>query len=106
MKRIIISTLALILILSSCSVGPLFGAGSKEYMGEEVTGEVVRDSELWRELEDMLCMLTVNSAKLPEFDSMNDSVVLCHDSLLNYMFGRNYNKYSGNPDMIEKVEKY
>ena len=95
--------LVCVLCLASCT--SLFD--SSDYSLEDVTGTVPPDSELFEELEDMLGMLTVNSADIPEFDSMKEAIALFRDSLLNYMSGKNYAKYAGNSALIDKVsEKY
>lgn len=107
MKRSVLHGVSLMLVcvlcLSSCA--SLFG--TSDYSLEDVTGTVSPDSAVFEELEDMLGMLTVNSADIPEFDSMKDAIDLFRDSLLNYMAGKNYSKYAGNSALIDMVaEKY
>jgi len=83
------------------------GALGSDYSVEDVIGVVQADSETFAKLSDMLGMLTVDSIEIPEFDSMKDAIGLFRDSVLNYMYGKNYAKYAGNSALINKVaEKY
>lgn len=94
-----------VLFLSSCSLSSAFGLGDNDYSAEKITGTLEQDCAKWRELEDMLGTLTVNSAAVAEFDNMRDAVSQCRDSLLNYMTNRDYKKYAGNSALLEPIAK-
>ena len=100
MKKLLCMIL-LICIFSLTSCVSFFD--TSDYSLEDVTGSVPADSDTFKKLEDMLSTLTVNSAEIPEFDSMKEAIDLFRDSLLNYMSGKNYAKYAGNSALIEKV---
>ena len=91
-------------ILTSCApldaLSSSLGLDADNYVAEEINGTVDEGSEEWNELSDMLSVLTVDSTEIPEFDSMKTSSETCRDSLLNYIYGRNYEKYAGNLDLI------
>lgn len=102
-KRSLRGLLCLVILCSLCLTSCVSLFGSSDYSLEDVTGHVDEGSDTFEELEDMLSMLTVNSADIPEFDNMKDAIDLFRDSLLNYMSGKNYAKYAGNSTLIEKV---
>lgn len=103
-KRIISLVFAILLVL------PLFSCDStmtSDYSVEDIIGVVQADSETFEKLYDMLGMLTLDSVEIPEFNNMKDAIGLFRDSVLNYMSGKNYAKYAGNSELIDKVtEKY
>lgn len=105
----IAAILSLCFLVSCTGIGGLSASlGMKrEYSVEDITASVASGSEEWLQLYDMLHMLTVDSTEIEEFDSMKTSSESCRDSLLNYMYGRYYEKYAGNLDRIEEIiEKY
>ena len=101
MLKILATAFICVICLTSCT--SLFN--TSDYSLEDITGSVPSDNEIFAELQDMLGMLTVNSADIPEFDSMKEAMSLFRDSLLNYMSGKNYSKYAGNSALIEKVSE-
>lgn len=103
-KRItaLLVTALLVISLFSCE-----SAISSDYSLEDVIGVVQADSDTFDKLSEMLCLLTVDSIAIPEFDNMKDAIGLFRDSVLNYMYGKNYAKYAGNSALINEVaEKY
>jgi len=96
----VISLLTTCAFLSSCEA-----VATTDYSVEEVIGVVSADSEIFSELYEKLGMLTVDSARIPEFDNMKDAIDLFRDSVLNYMLGESYAKYAGNSVLIEKVNE-
>ena len=111
MKKFIRGAALLLLVpmLFSCTFidrfTSLIGLDTYDYMAEDVTGSVEEGSEVWQTLEEMLSMLTVNSAELPEFDGAAEAQVLCRDSLLNFMLDSSYSMYAGNSDLISEVRE-
>lgn len=101
MKKIALLCALLVFVLFAVSCSE---ATDEMYLAEEITGKVEEGSEEWKMISDMLGMLTVDSAVIPEFDSMKESTELFRDSLLNYLCCKNYSKYAGNVEMIEKVK--
>ena len=104
---LLLLTVLLSTFLSSCGMfdeaASLIGLDTYDYMAEEITAPVEKDSEIWKTLEKMLPMLTVNSARLAEFDGSAEAHRLCADSLLNYMLDTSFEKYAGNKKMLDAV---
>lgn len=104
-RRIILVFLIIAMVLPlvvSCG-----GDDGATFLSEDVVLVIEEESEKWKELSDMLGMLTVNSIDIPEFDSMKESVNYFRDSLLNYLCCKNYRKYAGNVTLLTEVnEKY
>ena len=100
-------TALIILSLSSCTfannITSLLGFDSHDYIAEKVTGEVDPEGDIGKKIQKMLYVLSIDSANLPEFNDMKDSVELCRDSLLNFMLNENYPMYAGNSKLIEKA---
>ncbi len=100
MKKIfLIIPLVLLLFLPSCS------GKSEEYLYEPVTGELEKGTEEWTKISEMLNMLILDSYELAEIDSVKDASDFYRDSVLNYILGSNYAKFSGNSSYIEKINE-
>ena len=69
---------------------------------ESVKRTLSADGEVAETLCDMTRMLTVNSPILPEFDNISEAMESCRDSVLYYMLTKNYGKYTGD---IEKLDR-
>ena len=95
--------------LTSCTFvdefSGLLGFDSYDYENETVVGSLETDGETGEKIKDMIRMLSIDSAELPEFDDMKDAARLCRDSMLNYMLNKNYQRYAGNPKLIEKASE-
>ena len=109
--KFLVCAAGILLFLTSCApLGALsssLGLDADDYSVEEVRTVLTEESEKWGELSDMLSVLTLDSTEIAEFDSMKTSSETCRDSLLNYMYGHNYEKYAGNTALIDKLsEKY
>jgi hypothetical protein len=103
-SRVILVLLAVFCCVLVTSCG---GDDGSAYLSEEVVSSVEKGSDKWKELSDMLGMLTVNSADIPEFDSMSQSSEYFRDSLLNYLCCKNYRKYAGDAEILGDInEKY
>ncbi|MBR5446867.1 MAG: hypothetical protein IKV40_00425 [Clostridia bacterium] len=101
MKKIIIFVLAALMVL------PLVSCGTSDwssYLAEDTVSHVEEGSDPWREIEDMLHALSVDSANLPEFDSEREAIELFRDSTLNYMCCKSYRKYAGHSDKLSAIE--
>ncbi|MBR6807985.1 MAG: hypothetical protein IKM46_06365 [Clostridia bacterium] len=103
-KKILLVLTAAVFLLTLVSCTEDDGSA---YLSEEVISSIEKDSKKWAELSDMLGALTVNSADIPEFDSMSQSAKYFRDSLLNYLCCKNYRKYAGDAELLGDInEKY
>ena len=103
MKKFVIPLIicvVLILTVSACADGD-----GNVYIAEDVISSVEKDSEKWAEIEDMLGMLTVDSADIPEFDGTKEAFGLFRDSLLNHMCCSSYRKYAGNSQVLDAINE-
>ena len=83
------------------------GFDTHDYEGEEVIEVHETDSEIALELSDMVSILTVNSAEIPEFKGTTEGIECCRDAVLNSMYSRNFAKYAGNSELFkEAMEMY
>ena len=106
-KRIFLLISALVIALSSCSVGEIIPTGaSTEYLNETVIGSASENTVVISELSDIIGALTVDSVRLPEFSDTSTAISKCGDSLLNHLLTTNYSRFSGNTAVKEAAEKY
>lgn len=99
-----------LLSLTGCGIGEFFatlGFDTHDYEGEPVIEVHKTDSEIALELCDMVSILTVNSADIPEFKGTTEGIDCCRDAILNSMYSRNFAKYAGNSELFkEAMEMY
>ena len=99
-----------LLSLTGCGIGEFFatlGFDTHDYEGEAVIEVHKTDSEIALELCDMVSILTVNSADIPEFKGTTEGIECCRDAVLNSMYSRNFAKYAGNSELFkEAMEMY
>lgn len=100
----------MLLSLTGCGLGEFFatlGFDTHDYEGEAVIEVHKTDSDIALELADMVSILTVNSAKIPEFKGTTEGIECCRDAVLNSMYSRNFAKYAGNSELFkEAMEMY
>ena len=100
----------MLLSLTGCGLGEFFatlGFDTHDYEGEAVIEVHETDSDIALELADMVSILTVNSAKIPEFKGTTEGIECCRDAVLNSMYSRNFAKYAGNSELFkDAMEMY
>ncbi len=104
MKRIkilLIITLALSLLLSSCSIEEKVA----DYSNEAVIGSAAENTAVISELSDIIYALTVDSVKLPEFNNTSTAISKCGDALLNHLLTTNYSRFSGSTAILKEASK-
>ncbi len=102
MKKIFILLTVFLGLFALCACS---ASGENAYIAEDVVASVEKGSETWTEIEDMLRMLAVDSANIPEFDGAKEATRLFRDSLLNYMCCSSYRKYAGNSQILDKINE-
>jgi len=104
--KTILLTAVLTLLLCSCNMAAQWidrlGFDTYDYMSESVHTTHETDSEIARELAEMIRILT---PALTPFDSMNEAIPAYRDQVLSYMLETEYARYSGNMTLIEKAAK-
>lgn len=104
---LLLVTLSIAFSFASCGVKNEFlatlGFDTHDYEGEAVIATHGADSEIAEELSRMVKTLSINSVEIPTFSDTKEAVSLCRDSLLNYMLGERYTKYTGNLDLLDKA---
>ncbi len=109
MKKIISVICAAVLCLSLCSCSVIYGMFgiSSDYRTEPAIAYPEADGETAAALADMISMLTLGSPELPEFKDVVSAMDKCRDSVLFYMLGHNYGKYTGDLKRLDEAsEKY
>ena len=100
----------MLLSLTGCGLGEFFatlGFDTHDYEGEKIIEVHKTDSDIALELCDMVSILTVNSADIPEFKGTTEGIECCRDAVLNSMYNRNFAKYAGNSELFkEAMEMY
>ena len=83
------------------------GFDTHDYEGEAVIATHEPDSEIALELCDMVSILSVDTAEIPEFRGTKEGIECCRDAVLNSMYSRNFAKYAGNTQLFrEAMEMY
>lgn len=109
--RKIVCVLAVILMmagLTSCGMNEFFatlGFDTHDYEGEKIIAAHSPQSEIGEELADMVKILSINSATIPEFDGTTQAIECCRDAILNRMYSDNFARYAGNPTLIGDAEE-
>lgn len=81
------------------------GFDTYDYESEEVLETLDVSAPEVESLCDLVKILSVNDPVLPEFDSSSEAVSSCRDAILNYMLCKGFAMYTGNKDLISKVEE-
>ncbi len=112
MKKLLALFMIITVLFSLCSCGireffAVLGFDTHDYEGEKIIENHKTDSDIALELADMVKILTVNSADIPEFHGTKDGIEKCRDAILNHMYSENFAKYAGNSDLFkEAADKY
>lgn len=98
--------------LSSCSgwwdtFTSSLGFDTRDFSDEAVIGSRLGDAGLQAELDECVAMLTMNEALLAEFSSSSEAMDKCRDSVLNRMLDRDFARYTGNIELLDRAaEEY
>ncbi len=107
MSRIFKIALCGILCLSlcSCTLYDILGIDTHDYAAEQRTKTLESDSEVAKELLDIIPMMVQNSPYLYEFDTPSEAAELYRDGILCFILARNFAKYNANVELISETKE-
>ncbi|MBQ6892570.1 MAG: hypothetical protein IJN48_00040 [Clostridia bacterium] len=105
--RAVACLLALFAVVSfsSCAVYDILGIDTHDYTSETSIAMLDSDSEVAKELLDIVPMMVQNSPYLSEFDTPSEAAELYRDSILCFILARNFAKYNANTELIEETRE-
>ena len=98
--------------LTSCSgwwegLTSSLGFDTRDFADEEVVASRLGDAELESAIGECVSMLTMDQPQLAEFSSSSEAIELCRDSVLNRMLDRDFARYTGNIELLDRAaEEY
>ena len=107
MTRVFKILLCLLLCLSlcSCTLYDILGIDTHDYAAEQKTQTLDENSDVAKELLDIIPMMVQNSPYLYEFDTPSEAAELYRDGILCFILARNFAKYNANVELISETKE-
>lgn len=97
-----------VIFLSGCGAREFLstlGFDTHDYEGEEIQKTYGADSAEADKLIEMLRTLTIDSPILTPFAGAKEAMETYRDSVLNYMLNTDYAKYTGNIELLDRIQQ-